>query len=197
MSASAQSYTILAFGDSLTAGYGLNPGEDYPSLLEAKLREDGFDVSIHNAGVSGDTTEDGRARLEWVLGGLPAVPDITIVELGANDGLRLMNIGRMEDNLDYILSELLNRGTEVLFTGMHVPPNYGAAYGEPYSEVFTRLSEKHDVKFYPFFLEGVAGTPALNQPDGIHPNRKGTEIIAENLRPVVREMLEALASEKN
>lgn len=177
---------VLALGDSLTAGYGLAADEAVPAVLERLLREEGLEVRLINAGVSGDTSGGGLARLEWALA---ENPDAAMVELGANDGLRGMSPERMERNLDAILQTLVERGIEVLFTGMGAPPNMGEDYARRYNAVFPRLAEKHGVAFYPFYLEGVYMDPALNLPDGLHPNAAGTRKVAENLLPHVRELV--------
>jgi acyl-CoA thioesterase I len=178
--------TVLALGDSLTAGYGLAADEAVPAVLERLLRQEGLDVRLINAGVSGDTSGGGLARLEWALA---ENPDAAIVELGANDGLRGMSPERMEQNLDAILQTLAERGIEVLFTGMGAPPNMGEDYARRFNAVFPRLVEKHGVTFYPFYLEGVYMDPALNLPDGLHPNAAGARRVAENLLPHVRELV--------
>lgn len=184
---------ILAFGDSLTAGYGLDPGAAVPDRLETMLRENGYNVTIINAGVSGDTTSGGLARLPWSL---EQNPDAAILELGANDGLRGEDPQMMEDNLDAMLRIFAERSIPVLFTGMKAMPNLGEAYEKDFSAVFTRLAERHDVIFYPFYLEGVAGNPDLNLPDGIHPNEEGARRIAENLYPYVVKLIEKTRSQK-
>ncbi len=185
--------TILAFGDSLTAGHGVPTNKSYPSLLEAALRRNGFRVKLINAGVSGDTTAGGLSRLDWALGDNPA---IAIVELGANDGLRGLKPKQTEDNLDAILTKLKRRGVLVLLTGMYAPPNMGREFGRRFNAIFPRLAEKHNVLFYPFFLEGVSGKPALNQADGLHPYEKGSAVIARNLYPHVRKLVETIRRER-
>ena len=185
--ATRRTLTILAFGDSLTAGHGLPLRKSYPSLLEAALRRDGFQVKLINAGVSGDTTAGGLSRLDWALGDNPA---IAVVELGANDGLRGLKPKQTEANLDAILTKLKKRGVLVLLTGMYAPPNMGRAFGRQFNAIFPRLAEKYNVLFYPFFLDGVAGKPALNQGDGLHPNEEGAAIIARRLYPYVRKLIE-------
>lgn len=179
--------TILAFGDSLTAGYGLDPGMAVPELLEDMLRSDGHNVTILNAGVSGDTTTGGLARLPWTL---QQDADAAILELGANDGLRGEDLEVMESNLDAMLRLFDKRSMPVLFAGMKAMPNLGAEYAGEFAAVFSRLAERHDVIFYPFYLEGVAGDPELNLPDGIHPNEEGSRRIAENIYPYVVELVE-------
>lgn len=177
---------ILVLGDSLTAGYGLPPANAFPVRLEAALRAEGRPIQVINAGVSGDTSAGGLARLDWALA---ERPDAVIVELGANDGLRGLDPKQTEANLDAILARLRAKGLRVLLTGMMAPPNFGRDYGRDFNGMFPRLAEKHGVPLYPFFLEGVAADPALNQADGIHPNAKGVEIIVGRLLPLVRKLV--------
>lgn len=184
---------ILALGDSLTAGYGLNPTEAVPAILEDLLKKQGYNVTMINAGVSGDTSGGGLGRLEWSLAD---EPDAAIVELGANDGLRGMRVSQMEENLDTILTRLQDAGVKVLFTGMGAPPNMGEDYAARYNAVFPRLAEKHNVAFYPFYLEGVYMKQGLTLPDGLHPNAKGTRQIAENLLPYVKDLVEQVLQER-
>ncbi len=181
--------TIIALGDSLTAGYGLPQGDSFPAQLERYLAAAGHEVKIVNAGVSGDTTAGGRARLAWTLAE-PA--DLVIVELGANDGLRGIDPAETRRNLDAILTELGRRGIAVLLAGMLAPPNLGGEYGADFNGLFPELAEKHDVMLYPFFLEGVAARPGLNQADGIHPNAAGVGIIVDRIGPYVIELLTAI-----
>lgn len=182
---------IVAIGDSLTAGFGVVSNDSFPVRLEAALRDAGLPVRVVNAGVSGDTSAGGLARLDWVLAGNPDLrPDLVIVELGANDGLRGLDPADMEANLDAILIRLADQGVAAVLTGMVAPPNMGRAYGEAFNAVFPRLAKQHGVVFYPFFLDGVAARPALNQPDGIHPNAAGVRVIVERFTPHV---LRALA----
>ncbi|MBY0431701.1 MAG: arylesterase [Rhodospirillales bacterium] len=178
---------ILAFGDSLTAGYNLPSADSFPVRLEKALRAQGYAVSVQNAGVSGDTSAGGRARLDWALAGKPQV---AIVELGANDGLRGLDPGQMRENLDVILTRLGDRGVKVLLTGMLAPSNYGRDYAERFRRIFPELAEKHKAALYPFFLDGVATRPDLNQPDGLHPNAKGVEVIVEHILPHVKQLLD-------
>jgi acyl-CoA thioesterase-1 len=177
---------IVVLGDSLTAGYGLPPGEDFPAVLQEELREDGIDVVVENAGVSGDTTSGGLARLDWALGN---DPEFVIVELGANDALRGIDPEITRRNLDTILARLKERGITVLLTGMRAPPNMGKEYTSAFDGLYAPLARKHDVLFYPFFLDGVAAEPTLNQPDGIHPNAEGVRVIVEKISPVVKKLL--------
>ncbi len=173
---------IIAFGDSLSAGFGLDEADSFPVRLEAALRADGVDARVVNSGVSGDTTAGGRARLNWSL---PDDADLVILELGANDGLRGIDPAETEANLDGILMALASRDIPVLFTGMLAPPNLGREYAAAFDAVFPRLATRHDVVFYPFFLEGVAAERSLNQPDGIHPNAAGVDRIVSRILPFV------------
>lgn len=178
--------TILGLGDSLMAGYGLAEADSFPARLEAALSARGHDVRIVNAGVSGDTSAGGRSRLAWSL---TEAPDAAIVELGANDGLRGLSPEAMRDNLDAILKALSDQGIPVLLAGMRAPPNLGRDYGDAFERAFAELAAAHDVVFYPFFLEGVAADPALNQDDGIHPNAAGVAAIVERILPSVEELV--------
>jgi acyl-CoA thioesterase-1 len=184
-SAAERPIRILAFGDSLTQGYGVAPGLDFPNQLERALKAKGLNVAITNAGVSGDTSAGGLARLDWSIGDPKTAPDAAIVELGANDGLRGLAPAEMEKNLDAILAKLKARKIPVLLAGMKSPRNLGAAYAADYDAVFPRLAKKYGVLFYPFFLEGVALDRALIQPDELHPNPKGVEIIVRSIAPLV------------
>lgn len=181
---------ILALGDSLTQGYGVPPGKDFPQVLETALKGRGLNVSVINAGVSGDTSAGGLARLDWSLGDARNAPDAAIVELGANDGLRGLPAADMEKNLDAILAKLNARGIPVLLAGMKGPRNYGAGYAADFDAVFPRLAKKHGVLLYPFFLEGVALDRTLVQPDGLHPNPKGVEKIVAGITPMVIQLIE-------
>lgn len=183
---------IVVFGDSLSAGFGLDVSDTFPMRLEAALRADGISATVINSGVSGDTTAGGRARLEWSL---PDMVDLVIVELGANDGLRGIDPAETEGNLDAILRTLTDRSIPVLFTGMLAPPNLGREYASAFDALFPRLAARHDVAFYPFFLEGVAAERALNQPDGIHPNSAGVDRIVAGILPYVRRALGAASPE--
>jgi acyl-CoA thioesterase-1 len=185
----AKPVKILAFGDSLTAGFGLEPGEDYPSRLEAALKKQGYAVTVVNAGLSGETTSGGWARADWVM---QDRPDLVILELGANDGLRGLDPDETKRNLDSIITSIKAKGAKVLLAGMRAPPNLGDAYVTAFNNVFPALAKAHKVAFYPFFLDGVAADPALNQSDGIHPNAKGVGIIVERILPVVTKLLETL-----
>lgn len=180
---------ILAFGDSLTAGYSLPPGQGFAPQLEAALRRDGLAVRVYNAGVSGDTSAAGRARLGWVLAGLKAKPDLAIVELGANDMLRGLDPGQFRANLDAILTEFKRRKIPVLLAGMRAAPNLGKAYVTKFEAVYPTLAKQHRVPLFPFFLEGVTGNRALHIGDGLHPNRAGVARIVRNIAPMVKQSL--------
>lgn len=186
LAADAAEVRILALGDSLTAGYGLPRADSFPTRLEAALRAEGLAVTVVNAGVSGDTSAGGLARLGWAL----SEPfDAAIVELGANDGLRGLEPATTEANLDALLARLKAKGLRVLFCGMKAPPNLGAEYGAAFDSLFPRLAARHDVLFYPFFLDGVAAVAHLNQEDGIHPNAEGVGVVVERLLPHVRRLV--------
>jgi acyl-CoA thioesterase-1 len=177
---------IVALGDSLTAGFGVVANDGFAVRLEAALRGAGANARVVNAGVSGDTSAGGLARVDWIL---VDAPDLVIVELGANDGLRGLDPADMETNLGAILTRLADKGVPAILTGMVAPPNMGRAYGDAFNAVFPRLAERHGVDFYPFFLEGVAARPALNQRDGIHPNPAGVRIIVERFTPLILKAL--------
>jgi acyl-CoA thioesterase-1 len=187
----AATITILAVGDSLTAGFGVAPVDAFPAKLEAALKARGHDVRVQNAGVSGDTSAAAQERLSWVL-----TDDVgaVIVELGANDALRGIDPGNTDAALAAILTELANRRLPVLFAGMRAPLNLGNAYVERFDAIFPKLAKTYDVLFYPFFLEGVAADPALNQPDGLHPNAKGVEVIVARMLPRVEDLLAKVGS---
>jgi acyl-CoA thioesterase-1 len=178
---------VLVLGDSLTSGYGLDDADAaFPARLQAALAARGRVVTVVNAGVAGDTTAGGRSRLDWALADRP---DAVIVELGANDGLRGIAPAATRANLDAILARLKAMGVHVLLAGMLAPPNMGREYGHAFNGMFPALAEKHGVAFYPFFLDGVAARPALNQPDGIHPNRRGVAEIVDRMLPHVLRLL--------
>lgn len=187
--AMAQATTrLMVLGDSLTAGFGLPGDQAFPVQLQSALRARGRAVEVVNAGVSGDTSAGGLARLDWVM--RQANAQFAIVELGANDALRGLTPAQMERNLDAIVARLRERGVAVLLTGMLAPPNLGREYGEEFRAVFQRISERHRVALYPFFLDGVAADPQLNQADGIHPNARGVAVIVERILPFVERLLD-------
>jgi acyl-CoA thioesterase I len=179
---------IVAFGDSLTAGFGLAEPESYPYLLQQRLKAEGFDYEVINAGVSGDTTLGGLERIEWTL--QQENLEILILELGANDLLRGVPVARMKDNLDQIITKAKTLNVKVLLCGMLAPPAAGAEYQRDYSNAFPDLASKHQIAYLPFLLEGVAMKQELNQADGIHPNAEGTKLVMENiyqeLKPLLR-----------
>lgn len=180
---------VLAFGDSLTAGYQLKPNESFPAQLQVALAKAGRDVTVKNAGVSGDTTSAARARLGWVLAGLKAKPDLVIVELGANDMLRGQDPATAKANLDAMLGELSKRGIPVILAGMRASPNLGTAYVKQFDAMYGGLAAKHKVTLYAFFLDGVAATPKLQLADGMHPNAAGVAVIVKRILPVVETAL--------
>lgn len=180
--------TIVALGDSLTAGYGLAPGQGFPARLEAALRSKGFDVTVIDAGVSGDTTAGGLARLDWSVG---PQADGVIVELGANDALRGQDPAATKANLDAILARLAQRRLPVLLAGMRAPRNLGADYAARFDALYPALAQVHGTALYPFFLEGVAADPALNQPDGLHPTAAGIDIIVAGILPQAGALVQA------
>ena len=183
----AEPLRIVALGTSLTAGYGLEQGRGFVPQLETAMAEQGLEVTIENAGVSGDTSAGGLARLDWSIDdGVDAV----IVELGSNDALRGLDPARTRSNLAAILEALTARNLPVLLTGMLAPPNLGEDYGEEFAALYPDLAERYGVLFYPFFLEGVAAEPALNQPDGIHPNADGVAVIVEGITPYAVQLVE-------
>jgi acyl-CoA thioesterase-1 len=183
-----QPFRLLALGDSLTAGYGLPRGQGFVPQLEAALRARGRNVRVLDAGVSGDTMAGGAARLDWALAERPGA---AIVALGGNDGLRGLPTDRMAQALESILSRLASRGIPTLLAGMHAPPNLGADYGRAFHAVFTEAAARRpDIVFMPFFLEGVAGERALNQPDGIHPNPQGVAEMIRQIMPFTERLLD-------
>jgi len=178
---------IVAFGDSLTAGFGLLEKESYPYLLQEKLKADGFDYEVVNAGISGDTSIGGLERIDWVLE-MDNV-QILILELGANDLLRRMPVANMKKNLAQIIEKAQAKKIRVLLCGMLAPPNVGAQYQRDYQMVFPDLASEYDVEFLPFLLQNVALDRDLNQADGIHPNAEGEKIMTENVYKALKPML--------
>lgn len=183
----ANERVIVAFGDSLTAGLGVAPDEAWPALLEARLRQQAMPYRVVNAGVSGDTSAAGLARLDWVLRN---DPEIVIVALGANDGLRGRPVNALRANLIAIVERLQARKVKVLLAGMRLPPNYGATYTDDFAAVFSDVARRTHVPLMPFLLDRVAANASLNLADGIHPNASGHRIIAEHvwahLRPLLK-----------
>lgn len=185
--AAAQPVTIMAYGDSLVHGYGLPPGEAFPTQLEAALSGEGFEVEVINAGNSGETSKGGRERLAWTLA---EEPDILVLVLGANDMLRGLDPVKTEENLAAILEELQRRDIRVLLAGMKAHRGLGGDYVRVFDGVYPELAERYRVAFYPFFLEGVAADPALNQSDGLHPNARGVDKIVRQMLPYLIPLIE-------
>jgi len=188
--AAGSAKTLLVFGDSLSAGYGLPADQGFIAKLGAALKSAGYDITVVNGSVSGDTSAGGLARLDWSLGDHP---DFALVELGANDALRGLDPKAMETNLDAILGKLAARKVPALLAGMYAPRNLGRDYDEAFDGAFPRLAAKHGVPLYPFFLDGVATDPALSQPDGLHPNAQGVDVIVAKIMPYVTRLLDGAA----
>ncbi len=186
VAASAEPYKVVGFGDSLMAGYGLDAGQSFPEKLEKALRAKGHDVVIVNAGVSGDTTSGGLARLDWSV---PEGTRLVILELGANDMLRGLDPNLTEKNLDAMLSRLKDRKITILLAGMRATPSLGPEYLAEFDAIYPRLAEKYDVALYPFFLDGVAADPALLLADHMHPNAAGIDRMVERALPAVEKVI--------
>lgn len=184
--AQAADCRLAVLGDSLAAGYGLAIADAFPERLQAALGEAGLACTVINAGVSGDTSAGGLARLDWVLGDQPTH---LLVELGGNDALRAIPTDTLEANLAGIIEGARERGVEVMLAGMLAPPNLGPRYAAAFEAVYPSLSERYDVPLYPFFLDGAIQDPDLMQADGIHPNADGVAVIVERLAPVVRDWI--------
>ena len=185
--AGAAERVIVALGDSLTAGFGVAPEEAWPALVEARLRREGYPYRVVNAGVSGDTTAGGLRRVDWVLRNRP---EVAVVALGANDGLRGLGTEAMQANLLAIVERLRGAGARVLVAGMQVPPNYGTAYARAFRGVFPEVARRTGSPLMPFLLDGVAADPRLNLADGIHPNAAGHRAIAERVWPHLLALLQ-------
>jgi acyl-CoA thioesterase-1 len=177
---------VVDFGDSLTAGYGLPESQAFPARLEVWLRRQGIAARVVNAGVSGDTTAGGLARLDWALADKP---DLVILALGANDALRGVDPATVRANLDKIMRKIEAAGAKLLLLGMRAPPNWGEAYRRDFDLIFPDLAHAHRVPLYPFILEGVAMQPQLNQADGLHPNARGVAVMVDHIGPVVARAL--------
>jgi len=188
LSAKAEPLKILAYGDSLTAGYGLEKKDSFPMQLENALIEAGHDISIINAGISGDTTSGGLSRLNWTLN--EHNPDIIILELGANDALRGVMPRVASQNLDEIIRLLQNNNIQILLTGMKAPRNWGQKYVDEFDRIYPDLSKKYNILLYPFFLKDVATDTQLNQNDAMHPNKEGISVIVKNITPYIIELIE-------
>ena len=180
---------ILFFGDSLTAGYGLEQEEAFPALIQQKIDSLGLEYKVMNAGLSGETTSGGKNRIDWVL---KQNVDVFILELGANDGLRGIPLAETRRNLQEIIDFVKgkNPDIEIILAGMQIPPNMGQEYTSEFKNIFPELADRNNVKLVPFLLEDVAGNPELNQQDGIHPTAKGQKIVAENVWEVLKPVLE-------
>ena len=183
-------HLVLAFGDSLYAGYGLAQGEGFPAALQRELTARGLSAELVNAGVSGDTTAAGLARLDFTLEGLKRRPDLAIVGLGGNDVLRGINPTETKANLEAIVRELDRRGIPVVLTGMLAPRNLGPDYVASFDRIYPDLAKSYGAALDPFFLEGVINKPELMLSDGIHPNAKGVQVMAKRLAPIVARELE-------
>jgi len=184
--AAAEPVRILAFGASLTSGYGLDEKDGLPAQLEAALRATGLDVRVINGGVAGETSSGVRARLDWALADDPR---LVIVDLGGNDMLRAIDPAVTEANLDAVVARLRQQNRAVLIAGMRASPTLGADYAAAFDRIFPAVAERHGVPLYPFLLDGVAGHPELNQDDGIHPNEAGVKVMVERLLPYVLQAL--------
>lgn len=180
--------TILCFGNSLTAGYNIDPEFAYPALIEDKLNESGYAVEVINAGLSGETSAGGLDRINWIL---RQPIDIFILELGANDGLRGLPLEQTRKNLQAIINRVKDKypDVEIVIAGMMVPPNMGEKYGSQFVKIFPDLARENNAQLIPFLLEGVGGDPSLNLPDGIHPNAEGHKIVAGNVLKIIKPIL--------
>lgn len=181
--------TVVFFGDSITAGYGLSKEQAFPSILNAKLKKEGLDCEIINAGLSGETSAGGLSRVSWIL---KKPVDIFVLELGANDALRGLPLDVTKENLQKIMDKVRAKNPKVTFilAGMMVPPNLGDDYAREFSAIFPALARENDSILIPFLLDGVAGNESLNLPDGIHPNAEGHRILADNVLPFLKKALE-------
>ncbi len=183
---SAATPVIMILGDSLVAGHGLPQGQAFPDILANKLATDGIDVTMINAGVSGDTTAGGLARLDWSLA---ENPDGAIIVLGGNDLLRGLDPQASYENLNAIINRLKDRNVKILLAGMQAPRNFGADYAAEFDRIYPALATRHDILLYPFFLDGVALMLDLNQPDGMHPNIAGIDVITDKIMPKVKQLI--------
>ena len=182
----AKTPEVLAFGDSLTAGLGLAASEAFPARLQARLKDDNIDIKMINSGVSGDTTTDGLARLDWALADKP---DFVILALGSNDALRGIDPKIVRANLDKMIDKIAASGAKLLLLGMRAPANWGLDYQRAFDQIYPDLATAHGVPLYPFFLEGVAMDPKLNQPDGLHPNEQGVAVLVDRIAPLVAKLI--------
>jgi acyl-CoA thioesterase I len=187
LSPGAQACRLAVLGDSLAAGYGVAETEAFPVRLEQALKAHGVDCAVLNAGVSGDTSAGGLARLDWVLADQPTH---LLVELGGNDALRALPVEELRENINQIIETAKGRGVQVILAGMLAPPNLGRSYTEDFKRVYLDLARAHDVPLYPFFLDGVVLQDGLMQPDGIHPNARGVDVIVERITPLLASVLQ-------
>lgn len=172
-------FTVIFLGDSLTEGYGLDSGQAFPDLIDDKLKQAGMDhIRVINAGISGSTSASALSRLQWYI---RSMPDLLVLSLGANDGLRGLSVEEMKANLAETIEFAQDNGVKVVLTGMMIPPNYGPEYTQAFANVFPELAAKYDIPLMPFLLQDVAAVPELNQADGIHPNAEGARIVADNV----------------
>ncbi|RNI34344.1 arylesterase [Hanamia caeni] len=185
---SAQKKTILFFGNSLTAGYGVDPSEAYPALIQDKIDSLHLNYKVINAGVSGETTSDGNSRVDWIL---KQPVDIFVLELGGNDGLRGIPLSVTEKNLQSIIDKVKAKypGSKIILEGIQIPPNMGQDYTTQFRKIYPQLASKNKIELIPFLLKGVGGDPKLNQRDGIHPTAEGHKIVAENVWEVLKNNL--------
>jgi acyl-CoA thioesterase-1 len=190
-SALARTVKLVALGDSLTAGYMLPADAAFPAVLEQALRAKGYDVEVANAGVSGDTASDGLARVDWSV---PPDADAVIVELGANDMLRGLDPALTRKVLAELLTKLQGRGVKVLLAGMRATPSFGKDYVARFDAIYPALGQQFGVPVYPFFLDGIAGNPKLNLPDGLHPKRAGVDVIVSRILPAVEALVRSVGS---
>lgn len=181
---------VLAFGDSLYAGYGLAPDEGFAPELQKALNAAGQDVKVHNAGVSGDTTAAGLRRMDFVLDSLPRKPDLVLLGLGGNDLLRGLKPSETRANMEAMVKKLSDRDIPVMLTGMLAPPNLGKEFSDQFNVIYPALAKKYEASLYPFFMDGVVGRSDLILPDGIHPNAEGIDIIVERIAPAVETALQ-------
>lgn len=181
---------ILAFGDSLYAGYGLAPNEGFAPELQKALNDAGQDVKVHNAGVSGDTTAAGLRRMDFVLDSLTKNPDLVLLGLGGNDLLRGLKPSETRANMEAMIKKLTDRGIPVMLTGMLAPPNLGKEFSDQFNVIYPALAKKYEAELYPFFMDGVVGRSDLILPDGLHPNAEGIDVIIERITPSVEMALQ-------
>lgn len=180
-------FTILFLGDSLTEGYGLDSGQAFPDLIAARLQAEGRnDIKVINGGVSGSTSASALSRLQWYI---RSKPDLMVLSLGANDGLRGLPVAEMKHNLVQTIEFARSKGVKVALTGMMIPPNYGPDYTNSFAKVFPELAQQYQLPFMPFLLDGVAARPELNQGDGIHPNAEGAKIVADHVYSFLAQLL--------